>query len=176
MFVASSSSFLLLPIWSSFKKNIPSFLFPIWSEWVLPSLAGLLSLMLLLLSVDSIDCLQTFRVPGYRGTVGFITSMSEHFCGSCNRLRLTADGNLKVCLFGNAEVSLRYPNSFGIGCGFHFRRIPFHSSFLIHSRARVSSFFLRYTCSHVFGLYSLFFSYLAWKIRSKELTDIFQKF
>lgn len=33
--------------------------------------------------------------------------MSEHFCGSCNRLRLTADGHLKVCLFGNAEVSLR---------------------------------------------------------------------
>lgn len=33
--------------------------------------------------------------------------MSEHFCGSCNRLRITADGNLKVCLFGNTEVSLR---------------------------------------------------------------------
>lgn len=33
--------------------------------------------------------------------------MSEHFCGSCNRLRITADGNLKVCLFGNREVSLR---------------------------------------------------------------------
>eukprot|EP00054_Salpingoeca_dolichothecata_P007056 m.41253 g.41253 ORF g.41253 m.41253 type:complete len:80 (+) comp16838_c0_seq5:93-332(+) len=33
--------------------------------------------------------------------------MSEHFCGTCNRLRLTADGNLKVCLFGAAEVSLR---------------------------------------------------------------------
>uniref|UniRef100_G3PHZ8 Molybdenum cofactor biosynthesis protein 1 n=1 Tax=Gasterosteus aculeatus TaxID=69293 RepID=G3PHZ8_GASAC len=39
--------------------------------------------------------------------VGFITSMSEHFCGSCNRLRITADGSLKVCLFGNSEVSLR---------------------------------------------------------------------
>lgn len=33
--------------------------------------------------------------------------MSEHFCGTCNRLRITADGNLKVCLFGNSEVSLR---------------------------------------------------------------------
>ena len=33
--------------------------------------------------------------------------MSEHFCNTCNRIRLTADGNLKVCLFGNAEVSLR---------------------------------------------------------------------
>ena len=33
--------------------------------------------------------------------------MSEHFCSTCNRIRLTADGNLKVCLFGNSEVSLR---------------------------------------------------------------------
>jgi GTP 3',8-cyclase / cyclic pyranopterin monophosphate synthase len=33
--------------------------------------------------------------------------MSDHFCGTCNRLRITADGNLKVCLFGNAEISLR---------------------------------------------------------------------
>jgi len=41
------------------------------------------------------------------GRIGFITSMSEHFCGTCNRLRLTADGKLKVCLFGNTEVSLR---------------------------------------------------------------------
>jgi len=39
--------------------------------------------------------------------VGFITSMSEHFCATCNRLRITADGNLKVCLFGPQEVSLR---------------------------------------------------------------------
>ena len=37
------------------------------------------------------------QVPGFLGQVGFITSMSENFCGSCNRLRLTADGNLKVC-------------------------------------------------------------------------------
>lgn len=46
-------------------------------------------------------------MPGFVGQVGFITSMSEHFCGTCNRLRITADGNLKVCLFGNKEVSLR---------------------------------------------------------------------
>ncbi|XP_063241465.1 molybdenum cofactor biosynthesis protein 1 isoform X2 [Bacillus rossius redtenbacheri] len=53
------------------------------------------------------DTSKAFKVPGFAGQVGFITSMSEHFCGSCNRLRLTADGNLKVCLFGNTEVSLR---------------------------------------------------------------------
>lgn len=53
------------------------------------------------------DTSKTFQVPGFQGRVGFITSMSDEFCSSCNRLRLTADGALKVCLFGNAEVSLR---------------------------------------------------------------------
>jgi cyclic pyranopterin phosphate synthase len=48
-----------------------------------------------------------YQVPGFVGSIGFITSMTNHFCGSCNRLRITSDGNLKVCLFGNAEVSLR---------------------------------------------------------------------
>ncbi|XP_059838782.1 molybdenum cofactor biosynthesis protein 1 isoform X1 [Hypanus sabinus] len=50
---------------------------------------------------------KAYKVPDFQGQIGFITSMSEHFCGSCNRLRLTADGSLKVCLFGNTEVSLR---------------------------------------------------------------------
>lgn len=50
---------------------------------------------------------KSYKISGFQGKFGFITSMSEHFCGSCNRLRLTADGNLKVCLFGNTEVSLR---------------------------------------------------------------------
>lgn len=43
----------------------------------------------------------------HAGSVGFITSMTSNFCGTCNRMRITADGNLKVCLFGNEEVSLR---------------------------------------------------------------------
>ncbi|XP_047105254.1 molybdenum cofactor biosynthesis protein 1-like, partial [Schistocerca piceifrons] len=51
--------------------------------------------------------LPAYHVPGFKGCVGFITSMSEHFCGTCNRLRITADGNLEVCLFGNSEISLR---------------------------------------------------------------------
>ncbi|XP_063826957.1 uncharacterized protein LOC135076395 [Ostrinia nubilalis] len=53
------------------------------------------------------DTARVWQVPGYAGSVGFIASMTQQFCGSCNRLRLTADGNLKVCLFGAAEVSLR---------------------------------------------------------------------
>jgi cyclic pyranopterin phosphate synthase len=48
-----------------------------------------------------------WQVPGFKGKVGFITTMSDHFCSTCNRLRLTADGNIKVCLFGRQEISLR---------------------------------------------------------------------
>ncbi len=53
------------------------------------------------------DTSKTYEIPGFAGRMGFITSMTHNFCGSCNRLRITSDGNLKVCLFGNAEVSLR---------------------------------------------------------------------
>lgn len=48
-----------------------------------------------------------FKVPSHKGQIGFISSISEPFCGSCNRIRLLADGSLKVCLLGSAEISLR---------------------------------------------------------------------
>ncbi|KAE9544020.1 hypothetical protein AGLY_001709 [Aphis glycines] len=50
-----------------------------------------------------------YRVPGFVGNIGFISSMTEDYCDSCNRLRLMADGNLKACLFQNNEISLRDP-------------------------------------------------------------------
>jgi cyclic pyranopterin phosphate synthase len=50
-----------------------------------------------------------FRLRGARGTVGVITPMSHTYCGSCNRVRLTADGRLRTCLFGEDEVDLRTP-------------------------------------------------------------------
>lgn len=53
------------------------------------------------------DTSRTFQVADHAGTIGFIASMSDQFCAGCNRLRLTADGSLKVCLFGRAETSLR---------------------------------------------------------------------
>ncbi|KAK4169382.1 putative molybdenum cofactor biosynthesis protein 1 B [Cladorrhinum sp. PSN259] len=53
------------------------------------------------------DTSKTYQVPGFVGKLGFVTSMTHNFCGTCNRLRVTSDGNLKVCLFGNAEVSVR---------------------------------------------------------------------
>lgn len=48
-----------------------------------------------------------FCIEGFTGTVSFITSMTENFCLSCNRIRLTADGFLKTCLFHTPESSLR---------------------------------------------------------------------
>ena len=55
-----------------------------------------------------------FRFPDARGTVGFITPVSEHFCFHCNRLRLTADGRLRPCLLADDEIDLKQPLRSGI--------------------------------------------------------------
>ncbi|MFN5153163.1 MAG: GTP 3',8-cyclase MoaA [Gemmatimonadota bacterium] len=49
------------------------------------------------------------RIAGAAGTVGVITPMTHTYCGSCNRVRLTADGRLRTCLYGDHEVNLRDP-------------------------------------------------------------------
>nr|XP_017515295.2 molybdenum cofactor biosynthesis protein 1 isoform X2 [Manis javanica] len=83
----------------NFKKMVSykEMLDTLWQQW--PELKKLPG--------EESSTAKTFRVPGFQGQVSFITSMSDHFCGTCNRLRITADGNLKVCLFGSSEVSLR---------------------------------------------------------------------
>jgi cyclic pyranopterin phosphate synthase len=48
-----------------------------------------------------------FRLPGAQGTIGVISPLSAHFCGECNRLRLTADGQLRTCLFSDDEIDVR---------------------------------------------------------------------
>jgi molybdenum cofactor biosynthesis protein A len=52
------------------------------------------------------DTAKKYKVLGHEGTFAFITTMSEHFCGDCNRMRLTADGKMKNCLFGKEEMDL----------------------------------------------------------------------
>ena len=54
------------------------------------------------------------RLPGAAGTIGVITPMTHTYCGSCNRVRLTADGRLRTCLFGDHEVDLRTPLRTGV--------------------------------------------------------------
>jgi len=50
---------------------------------------------------------KSFKVEGTKAIVGFIPSVSEHFCGSCNRLRLTSDGKLRLCLMRDKEIDLK---------------------------------------------------------------------
>ncbi|MFQ6100155.1 MAG: GTP 3',8-cyclase MoaA [Anaerolineae bacterium] len=56
-----------------------------------------------------------YRLSGAKGTLGFITPISEHFCYRCNRLRLTADGQLRPCLLSDKEIDLRTPLRQGAG-------------------------------------------------------------
>lgn len=48
-----------------------------------------------------------YRLPGAKGNIGLISPVSAHFCGECNRLRLTADGKLKPCLHSADEYSIK---------------------------------------------------------------------
>ena len=52
---------------------------------------------------------KTYRLEGSAGRIGLITAVSRHFCERCNRIRLTADGKLKNCLYSNHEIDIRDP-------------------------------------------------------------------
>jgi cyclic pyranopterin phosphate synthase len=56
-----------------------------------------------------------FVLDGGKGEIGFIGALSHHFCDSCNRLRLTADGHLRSCLFSDEEIDIKTPMREGKG-------------------------------------------------------------
>jgi cyclic pyranopterin phosphate synthase len=58
---------------------------------------------------------RVYRFADGRGKIGFINPVSEPFCGDCNRIRLTADGRLRTCLFSLNETDLRGPLRAGVG-------------------------------------------------------------
>ncbi len=58
-------------------------------------------------AAESAGPAKVYRIPGARGTIGMIAPISKHFCESCNRVRLTASGSIKGCLFGNSGVDLK---------------------------------------------------------------------
>ena len=60
-----------------------------------------------LLERDRHTSTKVFSIAGGTGTIGFITAMSDHFCGTCNRLRMSAKGELRSCLFLPSGVSVR---------------------------------------------------------------------
>jgi cyclic pyranopterin phosphate synthase len=55
------------------------------------------------------DTSKGYMVPGHKGTFAIISTMSANFCGDCNRMRLTADGKMKNCLFAEKETDLLSP-------------------------------------------------------------------
>jgi len=60
-------------------------------------------------SYDFVDPSRSFRIAGAMGTLGFISSVTEPFCQGCGRVRLTADGKLRLCLLRDDEVDLLTP-------------------------------------------------------------------
>ena len=60
-------------------------------------------------ATDSYGPARLCRLPGAVGKVGFIAPISWHFCASCNRLRVTADGKIKTCLFSREEIDIKSP-------------------------------------------------------------------
>ena len=56
-----------------------------------------------------------YQIPGHRGTVGIIAAYSRTFCGSCNRIRITPDGELKTCLYDNGVMNIKDLMREGIG-------------------------------------------------------------
>ena len=59
-----------------------------------------------------------YRLPGALGSIGLISPVSSHFCGSCNRIRLMADGKLKPCLHGAEEFSIKGLDKAGMRAAF----------------------------------------------------------
>jgi cyclic pyranopterin phosphate synthase len=60
-----------------------------------------------LANADPSDEARQFRLPGARGRVGFISPVSNPYCGTCNRMRLTADGRFHLCLLHDDEIDVR---------------------------------------------------------------------
>lgn len=58
------------------------------------------------LETESSSPARYYKLPGAKGRVGFINPISNHFCGACNRIRLTSDGKLKPCLHSNNEIDI----------------------------------------------------------------------
>jgi GTP 3',8-cyclase len=66
-------------------------------------------------SLNPSDEARNFRLAGGRGVIGFISPVSEPYCGTCNRMRLTADGKFHLCLLNDDELDVRAALRNGLG-------------------------------------------------------------
>jgi cyclic pyranopterin phosphate synthase len=78
-----------------------------WSKERFISNAKVLEMAPALNEIGESGVAKLYRLPGGTGTVGLISPISSHFCPTCNRIRVTADGKLKPCLHSSDEVNLR---------------------------------------------------------------------
>ena len=78
------------------------------------------------LDVTGYDPARTYRLAGATGTLGFISAVSQPFCAQCGRLRLTAEGRLRLCLLRDDEVDLRTP--LRAGATYEEIRAVFHAA------------------------------------------------
>jgi GTP 3',8-cyclase len=67
-------------------------------------------------SANLSDEARNFALPGARGVIGFISPVSEPYCGTCNRMRLTADGKFHLCLLNDDELDVRKALRCNSGC------------------------------------------------------------
>ncbi|CAB0035898.1 unnamed protein product [Trichogramma brassicae] len=105
------------------------------------------------------DTSKAYHVPGFKGQIGFITSMTQNFCSSCNRLRITADGNLKVCLFeGKNEISLR--DALRNGCSNEELKSIIQNAVLKKKKQHAANFQTKNYKNMVPGIQSYLFSIL----------------
>jgi cyclic pyranopterin phosphate synthase len=72
------------------------------------------------------DTTKHYRIDGFAGKIGIISSMSEQFCGSCNRIRLLSNGSIKNCLFSQSETNLLEPLRAGVDLDPIIRDALFH--------------------------------------------------
>ena len=96
------------PIDVRFIEMMPMYDGGDFDEHSLVSCAKVLEVLQELQPVASNDGVaQLYRLPGAQGNVGLIRPISAHFCGLCNRIRVTADGKLKPCLHSDIEYTLK---------------------------------------------------------------------
>ena len=78
-----------------------------WAETRFVSATRVLEVEPKLREVGSDGVAKLYRLPGGLGTIGLISPISSHFCPTCNRIRISADGKLKPCLHSADEINLR---------------------------------------------------------------------
>ena len=80
-----------------------------------------------------------YRLPDARGSIGLISPVSDHFCGACNRIRLTADGKLKPCLHSAEEIPIKGLDAAGMRAAFEktiLAKPACHGALSAHSRSQ----------------------------------------